>query len=364
MSFTTPRAFFLGLTSGLVLLAALGRAASYVDRLDNFHRFFLPITPQSNFYPTAASLRNTVTSTVGPEKIIVLVGGSSIFRGLGQNRHEVWTSELQRLLGERYAVVNFAMDHAGFMAAAFGPGAIDGNDPYTYLFWDAYYKGMLNLSESERRLVTDSRNQEIKAEGRVSHVSAVLDSLFYFNSLWQFVTYRCVSTSFSRTLPRSPFSPRRNYNEEVIPTYIQVQADRVVDHDMTRQVLQNLRYYGTGFVERDGDLIPDARFWSQVTERFREVLAPEMRNKTLAVLLKENPRYIEMLPGLQRRAHRLTFDSAERALVRAGYSVLQFGDELQPSDYLDHGHLMPSGGRRLAASIASHIQQLARELAY
>src|SRR5207245_11801285 len=98
-----------------------------------------------------------------PNKIIVIVGGSSVLHGTGQAASQVWTRKLQEVLGERYQVINLALrcgrtNEFGQVAAEmllaeypqmiFICDCFSGDlfaEPdglfYKYFYWDAYYKG-------------------------------------------------------------------------------------------------------------------------------------------------------------------------------------------------------------------------------
>ena len=154
----TPAPFFVGLLAGLLACSLAGRIAAVSTSFHDFDRFFRAIQPQTQFYPTMSELIATARRKARPEQTLVIIGSSSILRGTGQNPDELWSLELQHLLGEEFAVLNYAIDQAAmtaFGAAAFralrplypsiifvaladpwGSSPIDGHDPYRYVFWD------------------------------------------------------------------------------------------------------------------------------------------------------------------------------------------------------------------------------------
>jgi len=58
------------------------------------------------FYPSLDNLIELVSHLASKQKILVLVGGDSVLLGVGQKKEELWTKELQRILGSEFAVIN------------------------------------------------------------------------------------------------------------------------------------------------------------------------------------------------------------------------------------------------------------------
>jgi hypothetical protein len=54
------------------------------------------------------NLTELVSHSASKRQILVLVGGNSILLGVGQKKEQLWTKELQRVLGPDFAVVNIA----------------------------------------------------------------------------------------------------------------------------------------------------------------------------------------------------------------------------------------------------------------
>ena len=113
-TYLRPKYFLGGFVLGFVICCAAGYVISSKARLNHFSRFYLAIEPQTLYYPTASELLQTVRHKVPKDKILVLVGGSSIFRGAGQDPNEIWTDNLQQLLGDKFKVLNYATDGASF----------------------------------------------------------------------------------------------------------------------------------------------------------------------------------------------------------------------------------------------------------
>src|SRR5262249_22566775 len=122
------------------------------------------------FFPTASEVRALARSRLDKDKVSVIIGGTSVMHGTGQRSGQVWTERLQRLLGDRYQVLNLALRSGasvefGALAAEViasdhrrllyvtdyrAPVEPDGFR-YRYLFWDAYWQGLLreNLARED-----------------------------------------------------------------------------------------------------------------------------------------------------------------------------------------------------------------------
>jgi hypothetical protein len=124
----------------------------------SYQRIYHLISPEGFFYPSLDNLTVLVSHLAAKEKILVVVGGNSVFAGVGQKKEELWTKELQRLLGEDFTVVNLAfsgalpMEMGGVVAEVLSKryprliyvtdrdapmvmGPPEGRDNYEYLFW-------------------------------------------------------------------------------------------------------------------------------------------------------------------------------------------------------------------------------------
>src|SRR3954464_9060059 len=114
--------YFVGVLVGFGACVFAGHELSGTTRFDNYVRMFVPIQPQMQYYPSPFQLVNTAAKLYVPGTTLVIVGGSSIFRGTGQNASDLWSKKLQSELGDGYTVVNFSIDQQSmesFGAVAF-----------------------------------------------------------------------------------------------------------------------------------------------------------------------------------------------------------------------------------------------------
>ncbi|MSU53386.1 MAG: hypothetical protein EXS41_08345 [Opitutaceae bacterium] len=377
------RPFLLGVVLGFAVCVAGGLAASRQAPFRSFVRFFQPIQPQTHFYPTARQLVAYIERTVPRDKILVLVGGASYFRGTGQNPGELWTHELQRRLGPTYAVVNFAIDQAdpsSFAAVvaqivqikyprmiyvcsggAMSESTLDGGDVYRYLYWDAYYKGLLPVDPEWDKLVRwEARRQFRTPAGEELHLGQRLDALTYAADLWTWVGYNLCFTVWSDSYPVHPFRARGRYVEQDDPNIAHAQQQARKDTALNKLMEERaLDFSRAGYVATpEGKWIVGPDTISSVTRRYEQMLPPSLRSRCLVVLLHGNPYFMRNLSAEDRG--RLSEISAltRGVLEKIGCQAVQAGQDFSPDDFVDAGHFTASGGNKIAAIVAEKILDL------
>jgi hypothetical protein len=373
--------FFLGVMIGFAGCAFAGRVVSGAPMFEKFVRFFAPIQPGRYFYPTASQLAAHVRHHTPPGKIPVIVGGASYFRGTGQNPTDVWTLELQRKLGDRYVVFNFAIDQApitAFAAVAFTiiaqeyPDALyvangnpmsgapwDGGDVYGYVFWDAYYKGLLPTSIADAPRIREfARKQRANAETLETHLGKWIDRFAYACDLWTWISYKYLFTVWADEHWRDPWLPRRHQVDGNDPNIRQTQLAIRRDEKYIRHSEEHGRNASRDRFkkQRDGTWVPDERAWSGLAEEWKNLFPDELRPRCIVVFLRGNPYFMQTLTAEERARTELQYALGQRNLEGAGYRVVQFqADELTPDDFYDGGHFVHSGGVKIAEKIAQHI---------
>lgn len=376
--------FFLGIVLGFGGCMIAGRAVSQRLMFHDFVRFFQSIQPQHYFYPTASQLAAHVRVTVPPGKTPVLVGGASYFRGTGQNRGELWSVELQRLLGDRYVVINFAIDQAeitSFAAVIFKilaheyPDLIyiangnpvagfpaDGGEIYRYLFWDAYYKGLLPeavlAGDNIRALARDQRRER---NGLELHLGKWLDSHAYACDLWTWIGYDHFFTVWSDAHAHSPFRARRFDGDGDYPNYAKDQLGVRADTKYAQHSERHGREMShAGFAAgADGQWRVDPAAWNGWAKEWREMFVAELRPRCFVVFLRGNPYFAQALTDDERQRLELQFQLGRENLERVGYRVVQLrAEDFTADDFLDGGHLMPSGGNKVAKAVAERIEEV------
>jgi hypothetical protein len=378
-----------GVALGFLLCCGAGRAVSARPMFENFLRFHIPISPTSLFYPTASELVSQVRNTVPTDKCLVLVGGASYFRGAGQNPKDLWTLELQRLLGDDYAVVNFAMDQAGitsFAGVAFqvlardypriayvtnaSPvvvDAVDGGEIYRYVFWDAYYKGMLDLptpwSDRVRELAKTERKDRAGLE---LHLGKWTDHFTYACDLWTYVGYKHFFTVWSDFFPQTTTTARREYVDPVNTALAQKQQAFRDNPAYTKRYEDSNKDYATkGFIKDEtGRWKIEPSAFDIISQLSVSMFPDDLRPKCYLVLVRTNPYFMKTFTEDDWSRHQTMYRLGQEAFEHAGYRVVQLPDaDFTPDDYFDAGHYMVSGGRKLAKAVAERIQETGKERA-
>jgi hypothetical protein len=378
-----PWPLLAGVALGFGLCSVAGRIASERNMFEHFVRFYHPIGPSSYFYPTASELVSHVRRTVPRSKYLVLIGGASYMRGTGQNPQEVWSLELQRLLGDDYAVVNYANDAAAvtaFASVAFqalsreypriayvangNPVVVDhvaGGDVYEYVFWDAYYKGMIPLPSPWSDQVRELAKSELKdPAGKELHLGKWADQFTYACDLWTYVGYKYFFTVWTDDTAGSVTRARRLYPEGSNPDLAKTQLARRQDVDYNRKYEGLNKDYSTkGFIRnKEGNWELDPSAFELISQLSRSMFPDELKSKCFLVFLPSNPYFMRSFNADDLQHLSIVFRQGQEAFERAGYRVVRLHDGVfSADDFLDAGHFMASGGRKVAQAVANALKQ-------
>jgi hypothetical protein len=379
-----PWPLLLGAVASFAACCLLGRALSRVNVYRDFARFSPHLNSLSLYYPTASQARAIAAARLTPERIAVVVGGSSVLYGHGQGDEHLWTKHLQALLGDRYRVFNFALP--GAPPADVGPvaaEAIQREHPkvifvtnvwagtcsevgdadgalHRYFFWDAYYKGLLSrdpervarLAELARQKKDDEAYAELKCRAR-------LDAWLYNQDLWTTFTYRCASTVWCPLVAGSVLRARMRYpGPDPLPPFPHSAG---LDEVTLRSLCEGLGHRWPLPATPD----PGADYSATPLVRtFKRCVPPPFRRRTLVVLSHLDPYYVKRLPPEIQAKHAANFPESVWALEQAGFAAMELGRDYAESDYIDVNHISAAGAPKMAAEVAPRVRQLARELGY
>lgn len=380
------KSFLVGVLLGFGLCVAAGHYLSRQAMFRSYLRIFPPLQPSTFFYPTANELVAYVERTVPKDKTLVLVGGSSYFRGLGQNPGELWTHDLQRLLGDDYAVVNYAIDLSGPPAFAgvafqilrqkyphivyvstagiFADDALDGGGVYGYIYWDAYYKNLLKYDPGwHERIRGEIAQQTRSPAGQEMHLGKRLDALTYACDLWTWIGYRHLFTVWSDSYPTHPFRPRFQYSESDDPNMAEHQRVIRTQTDYIRRTEEtNLAASRRGYRQNsDGTWVLDPDTRKTIARNYDGMLPRAVRGQTLLVLLDTNPYFMQTLSTSDRSHLDDLSRLAQEVFTDLGYRSVHIGADLTADDFVDGSHLMASGGRKVASAVAAKIKTIEQE---
>jgi hypothetical protein len=381
-----PRALLLGVVVAFAACCLFGYLGAAKNIYMPFVRFHQYLNPESCFFPTASQVRAMGKGYLKQDKITVIVGGNSILFGSGQWAADVWSRHLQDILGRRhFQVINLAIPGAytnefGAWGAEiisrdypklifitdFGlstlPATLDG-ERYRYLFWDAYFKGLLPPDPARQKaleaLMADRAKGDWKdaPSGPDNTADAFaellrrsrLDCYLHFEDFWTTVAYKFFSTVWSwpvegkfltaRCWLSDPEKPRSTLERRYPPD----------QHDYHVGVLR------TVLTHREPASLP---------AKTKAAFTDDLGRRTLFLAIRDSPHYVNALPAADRARYRRLFPEMVQALTAAGYHAFDIGADYSEWDYNDRSHLSEAGGEKLAAEMAVRVREVARQLGY
>lgn len=380
----------IGLGLGFLGLSIAGRVVTHTDWHPGFVRFHPYITPETLYEPTIGELSAVIRANCRPDQILVVVGGNSILQGVGQPVDKLWSRRLQELLGDRYAVVNLAfrgssMTDGGAVAAEalrhefprqiylanvtpLGSATPAGSDPYRFMLFDAYYKGQLiDFPARDKGISEYSGNPTTYPEIFFQILSARVDAALRFRDFW---TWWSANLFFTFPTDRSPdirtaYKPRNAF-PDTEPDFDNMPFTERFAERFAEAEMAITRGYTGIYYEKDSSgawrWVPAQRegFQGLVRNAFPDELKP----RTLVVLSRNSPYYTRQLTDDERARDELAVQDALAGWRDAGYSSLDYGSDFADTDYGDRTHLTASGGRKLAALVATEIEAMSERLGY
>jgi hypothetical protein len=233
---------------------------------------------------------------------------------------------------------------------------------YSYLFWDAYYKGELLDDPIRAARLARIPNRD----GSEFNLGRRLNSVFYFNDLWSGIAYRQFSSVWTSWLKERSFRARRRlpdwYNERLARKHKKQSLE-----DLSAGALAALRQRKSLTPERfarqaDGTWVQTAESLRQDAEAIAQLLPSPLQRGALVVLTPFNPWYLERLTDDEREWAALTFQNGSALLKSAGFHVLSGADHpFEPADFGDAVHMTPAGGQRLAHLVAAELRDMVGE---
>ncbi len=366
-----PPLFIGGVIVGFLCSILAGHFAAGHNMFRNFVRIHQLIGTESFFNVTALEVYRLLEQ-VPPEKILVIIGGSSRFNGAGQRPQELWSRYLQERLGPNYAVVNLALragaaDQGGSHAAealikagrrvlyvadwgASGVGPAGAQPQYWYFFYDALARDLLLDSPGRDRGIAELEASPGQgAVARELRLRSRLNRWFYFDDLWTYVGYRYAFFAAWHSLVRPfPFAARSALPdpEETLP------PDCCYQYRDFGESLGVARGFATPrFSER---LREQADKWSPL-------VPVQLRERSLIVWIGLSPFYTDHFSDEERLRFRANMIAAAESLRRAGFQGVEIGRDWNANDFVDLFHLSEQGGRKLANVIAPLVSQMARD---
>jgi hypothetical protein len=386
-----PRWFLAGLLMGLAALASWGWKISNLDYHPGFVRFHSIISPESNYYPTLDEMCSIVRSDCRPDQILVIVGGNSILLGVWQRDVDVWSIRLQKLLGERYHVVNLAFrggsptDGGAVVAESLRREfprqilivneapvtAVEsfGRDPYRYIFWQGYYGGRLIEAPKRDAQIREFFRLNVADRSRLleARISIGFDQAMHFRDLWNWVEFEYFGTMPFRHAEYFPrfLKPRREYlDPEVDGTDPMYSATRYRPSDLEAE-MRIMRGPAIYYTQRpDDQWILAAPTRADLAAHFDDAFPTALKGRTLVLISEGSPYYRQLLAPAEVSMLRQAASDTVDIWQQAGYPAMDYGWDFSPSDFGDRIHLTKTGGWKLAEQVAPKIVSVAKSLGY
>ncbi len=385
-----PRSFLIGLLLGLILCSAMARFVSNRDYHDVFTRFHIYISPEGQYYPTVDEMCSIVRSRCRSDQVLVIIGGNSIFNGVGQPVEKLWSNELQRQLGDRYVVLNmafrgaFCTDGGAVVAEALrhefprqiyvantGPFVTPepiGSAPYRYLIWEASCRGITENFAPRSQVIEDSRLHEYVRSRWIELWSGqYLDRVLRFRDLWNWVGYKYFFTIQNPMTPHMPeamwargrFADIENdfedtpFSSRFLPEYRDAEMKIVRGFSAT--------YYAK---DPDGTWRIRPEYLAAFNRVAKGAFPDDLKGRTLIMLSRNSPLYLRQLEPDEMVREDTAYSDGVKAWRANGYNADQYGRDYDETDFGDRTHLTGTGGRKLAAQVATDVQELAAKLGY
>lgn len=369
----SPIPFFAGLIVGLACLSWLGATLKSPHLQSNFVRYHQKISPETGYFPTPREFASIVgTNDSAVTKVYVIIGGSSVFNGVGQHELLVWTRALEKLLGAEFRVINLAQRGSGPPEAASvaAEWLLVRSQPVIYVtmspqflfmdrypyggfqhfFFDAWHHGFLLPWSPRERLL---RNAVFDSDIRVAALGSALDSYLNFKDLWNYFSYEIANPNWNFILLPNPFLPRF-LAADPEPT----EKDRVrysLDFELVMQLLRRM-------LQGSSDL---TLLLSSNGSAIDEWMPNRLRAVTLAGIHLWSPYYVKALNLDEQQIYLARANDIAEFLEKVGiHRALVPTTGFTADDYVDALHLSVTGGTKVAAVLAPEIRRMARDLGY
>lgn len=390
MPWFNPATLLAGLVLGLVILAWAGARGTEHNWHRDFHRFHPYISLESQYQPTVGEMRAIVRSQCRPDQILVVVGGNSVFQGVGQPVARLWSRRLQTELGHRYAVVNLAFrgsspTDAGALVAeslraeyprqiylanvppfvAASPG---GSLDYRYMVLDAYYKGWLIKHPPRDDAIADYLDRtDVYPHARELALGARLDAWLRFRDFWnRWSTERFFTFPTELTAEVSQaFRPRGKFKDDE-PDFETMPFEQRFSPRFLETEMNITRNTTAQFYEPDpaGGWMPSELEHRQFRRIASAAFPPELQARTLIVLSRNSPYYTKRLSQAEQARDEIAFRDCVKIWREIGYAAMAYGADFREADFGDRTHLTATGGEKLALQVAGEVRTLAIRLGY
>jgi hypothetical protein len=378
--YISPKLFVAALLLGFAACCWAGAWCRAICLMPDFRRFNIYTGPYSNFYPTSGEML-ALANCKSANKILVIVGGDSVFNCASLPAQELWTEKLERALGDEFAVLNFSIEgeepfEGGYLAAEslFKQGrkvvfvtdsqpGISG-EPFGYLlaplFFDFNCRGLL-LDDKQREATKQACIRDQAKRHREEFIemqrAGYLNRFVNAQDLWQAVGYKHCFTIWSYYTNPDFWRPRCTFADKAISRPWPQDDVIKLELDAIRERNQKMTLAGERCVAVD-------HAWDSFDFRTTYIIPQAMRARSIVVLTKYNPDLLKHLTEQERKLDQALYREGRLHWQNAGIKSLVIGENYSADDYIDANHYSIAGGRRLASELAEPIKQVAKQLGY
>ena len=353
--------FAIGMICAMLVSSSLGRLTLEKPQFPGLMRFWTYQSPAINFFPTARQVNMWALQQIQPNQKVIVVGGSSVLLGNGQRVTETVSTNLQKLLGKDYVVLNLAVRGGasfgqGFYVAAYlksrgydvtyvsemNPGyvpPIQNNPPYEYFFWQSYYAGAIS---KENQFSTESSIREVTKE----RIMAFINNNLYFMELANYISYNFINLNHSLTAGEIWVQPLKRYpDEEIVVPF----EERTLSKDLERAFQE--RVTAVSRINLNNDQ------YEATARAYRKYLDMNNLSNSIMMFCKDEPTYIDNLESGDRNNYFKNIENQMNALNRIGVRTAFPCRDLINKDFADVAHLSPDGARKVALNLFELLKQ-------
>lgn len=380
-----PGPFFAGLLLGAVTMIGLGQWAKQHDTFGDRIRFFQAVSPERGIYPTIDNLAAFVRGKADPDKILVLVAGSSICLGIGQPEEDLWSRKLQEKLGQEFCVVNVSFRSSRYnlvgipiirmlrreyprsvFVSDFGPNdrgptpiqVENPNVPYNYLSWQLLARGFLKGSPEVRGEILreflqagqDRRNYVLER-----FLAGMWETVSGASAFWNWMGYRLIFTANPWRYPVKPVQLVRDddHRENYLPSPERFQLNRVSEMNILKQQLQQGRLLNPPQAE--------AKSHSELVASFPD---EDLKKRAVFLVNAWASFYVDQLDPSSRIFYQKMVAKQVDALRNLGFGAVAIGLGYPHSYYVDGQHFSWEAAPAMAAAVAKEVRRISREQRY
>lgn len=379
--------YLLGALLGFILCTTIGAILTPVRLpIADFRRFYEYINPNGGFYVTyneiLAQAREKLAQSKG--RTLIIIGGDSVFFGEGQSADSLWTQDLARQLGDKYAVINLALPGTKVFEAGYWvyeklkregapvilvttamPSTVfepSGTIPLHYMYFDAVERKCLldfeerdqfSLRHSEWTLFKDGEHRE------VLKLRSIFNHYLSCEELWTRFTYSVMGSYFHRTTAYRSLEPRVCFKDPLIDR----PAFDPIDTEKLDQGTNIIRRYMAGITSLYEPHIKDETqqfFWRRLAGCTKASVPEDYKDQIIVCVTALNPLFLDELTVVEKAKYDRIKALWLQNFKTHGFYTVELNNDLKADCYIDFDHLTPAGGRAMASALAPIIKDFAQ----